>query len=206
MKKLKNIRILSKFILILTALPLSACASHSRWNDIDISGNLPPLDFKMTRANDARQVSGRDYQGKITLLYFGYTYCPDACPTTLANIGRVLRALGPQADAFRVLFVTVDPDRDSVPKLKEYAAAFAPQVDALHGTQNALTSLARRYRVAYSVKPANNEHPYEVTHSSGVYVFDRHGAARLLITSLSTGQPDLQGVEADLRRLIESGN
>lgn len=185
---------------------IAGCTRNNQWNDIDISGTLPSLAFNMTRANDDKPVSAADYHGKVTLLYFGYTYCPDACPTTLTNIGRVLHAIGPKADAIRVLFVTVDPDRDSLPRLKQYAAAFTPQVDALQGNQNALAALARRYRIAYSVKAEGPGQPYEVTHSSGVYAFDRSGDARLLIPSLSTAKPDLRGVEADLRKLTQASN
>lgn len=202
----KSLRGLSLTFSASALILMAGCAHNKQWNDIDISGTLPSLAFNMTRANDGKPVSEADYRGKVTLLYFGYTYCPDACPTTLANIGRVLHAIGPRADAVRVLFVTVDPNRDSLPKLKQYAAAFGPQVDALQGNQNALTALARRYRIAYSVKPESPGQPYEVTHSSGVYAFDRAGDARLLIPSLSTAKPDLQGVEADLRKLTKASN
>jgi protein SCO1/2 len=188
----------------LLVLVLASCARQDRWHDTDVTGSLPQLAFDMVRAGDGKPVTGADYSGKVTLLYFGYTYCPDVCPLTLANAGKVLRTLGQDAKPVRLLFVTVDPDRDSLPVLKQYAGAFAPQVDALRGDPNALAALARRYRVAYSVKPAGSEQAYEVTHSSGIYAFDRKGMPRLLITSLSTGSPDVAGVVEDLRRLIKS--
>lgn len=187
-------------------LTMSGCFRQGDWHNTNVRGSLPQLALDMVRAGDGKAVTGSDYRGKVTLLYFGYTYCPDACPLTLSNAGRVLRLLGPEANSVRVLFVTVDPQRDKLPVLKEYARAFAPQVDALRGDPNALAALARRYRVAYSVKPAALGQPYEVTHGSGVYAFDRKGTPRLLISSLSTATPDLQGTAQDLHRLIEEAN
>ncbi len=183
----------------------SGCSRQDPWHNTDVTGSLPRLAFDMVRAGDGRDVTGADYRGKVTLLYFGYTFCPDVCPLTLANTARVLRALGPDANMVRVLFVTVDPDRDTLPVLRQYARAFAPQVDGLRGDPDALAALARRYRVAYSVKPAAPGQAYEVTHGSGIYVFDEKGSTRLLVSSLSTGHPDVAGTAQDLRRLIRSG-
>jgi protein SCO1/2 len=183
---------------------LPAHADHG-WHDIDMSGISPPLEFSMTRAGDGRRVTQADYRGNVVLLYFGYTFCPDVCPLTLSNVTHILTKLGKEADRVRVLFVTVDPDRDTLPVLRQYAAAFGPQVDGLRGTPDALVALARRYRLEYSVAPASAGHPYTVTHSSAIYVFDQTGAARLLIPSLASQSPDIDGVTADLRRLIEGG-
>jgi len=157
----------------------------------------------MTRAADRKTVTAADYRGKVTLLYFGYSFCPDVCPMTLSNVARVLREIGPRASDIRVLFVTVDPDRDTLAVLKPYAAAFAPQVDGLRGDPDQLAALARRYRVAYSVSPASPGHVYEVTHSSGIYAFDRLGRPRLLISSLSSARPDVTGTAEDLRALLK---
>ena len=178
-----------------------ALADHG-WHDIDMQGVSPPLRFSMTRASDGRTVTGADYRGKLVLLYFGYTFCPDVCPMTLGNIARILQRLGKQATQVRALFVTVDPNRDTLPVLKQYAAAFAPEVVGLRGTPDALTALARRYRVAFSVTPASKTAPYQVTHSSAIWVFDRSGAVRLLVPSLASADADLNGVTSDLRRLL----
>jgi protein SCO1 len=180
---------------------LAGCGDGRKWHAIDVSGSLPPLSLTMTRADDGKRVSAADYRGKIVLLYFGYTQCPDECPTTLANLARILHRLGRQARAVRVLFVTVDPKRDTAPVLSAYVRNFAPQIEGLRGTPDELAALARRYRVVYSVTPATPGHPYEVTHSAGIYVFDRRGAARLIIASLATAKPDIAGSTADLRRL-----
>ncbi len=140
------------------------------------------------------------------MLYFGYTFCPDICPTTLANVAEILNQLGPEAEHVRVLFVTVDPDRDTAPVLAAYVKNFAPQIEGLRGTPDQLEALARRYRIAYSVTPETKDHPYEVTHSSAIYVFDASGAARLLVSSLGTAEPDVAGTAADLKQLVEEAN
>ena len=90
------------------------------WNSDDMTGALPKLAFTMTRASDGKTVTAADYKGKIVLLYFGYTFCPDVCPTTLLNITTMLKKMGKKADDVRVLFVTVDPNRDTLPVLKQY--------------------------------------------------------------------------------------
>jgi protein SCO1 len=113
-----------------------------------------------------------------------------------------LTRLGPAARDIRVLFVTVDPNRDTAPVLAAYVKNFGAQLVGLRGTPDQLAVLARRYRVVYSVTPAAEGHPYEVTHSSAIYVFDRRGAARLLVASLASTAPDIAGTVADLRRLV----
>lgn len=183
-------------------LPLAGCDSSNKWHEDDVTGSLPSLSFDMFDATDDKPVTAADFRGKVVLLYFGYTNCPDLCPTTLTNVATVLHRLGKYANDVRVLFVTVDPNRDTLPVLKRYVALFAPQVVGLRGTPDALTSLTRRYRVAYSVTPAHDGHPYEVTHSAVIYIFDQHGNARLLVSDMATQHPDIAGTTADLRRLI----
>jgi protein SCO1/2 len=185
-----------------TALP-GTPAYAGQWHALDVSDSSPSLAFAMTRASDGKQVTQADYRGRVVLLYLGYTFCPDVCPTTLSNIADALRRLGSDASAVRVLFVTVDPGRDTLPVLAEYAANFAPEIQGLRGTPDQLAALARRYRLVYSVTPGTGDHPYEVTHSSAIYVFDRSGAARLLVSSLGSAKPDIKGLAADLRQLIE---
>jgi protein SCO1/2 len=183
-------------------LALSACHKQTAWHSTDVSGAVPALRLSMTRANDGKAVDAADYRGKVTLLYFGYTFCPDVCPLTLSNIGRVLKNLGNSSSGVRALFVTVDPNRDTSAVVKKYVAAFDPHIDGLRGDPDQLAALARRYRVAYSVDPHGANGAYEVTHSSGIYAFDRTGKARLLISSLSTDKPDIDGATDDMRALL----
>lgn len=187
----------------LSLILLSACGEQATWHNTDITGNLPALDFDMTRVNDGKSVTAADYRGKVVLLFFGFTNCPDVCPMTLSNVGQVLKRLGPAADTVRVLFVTVDPDRDTPSALAQYVASFGFPVDGLRGDANALAALARRYRVAYSTRPSVTGQDYEVTHSSGIYAFDRRGTPRLLISSLAIQNPDFDGAAADLQRIVD---
>jgi protein SCO1 len=190
--------------LLLAAAALRAAPAYADhgWHDIDMTGISPPLQLSMTSASDGKEVTAADFRGDVVLLYFGYTFCPDVCPLTLSNVANILKRLGDRADHVRVLFVTVDPARDTLPVMKQYASAFAPQIVGLRGTPDELASLARRYRIEYSVTPASDGHPYAVTHSSAIYVFDQTGAARLLIPSLASQSPDFAGVTADLNRLL----
>ena len=172
----------------LTAMLIFAttgCGPATRADATDITGVMPPLSFSMVRANDFETVSAADYRGKTVLLYFGYTHCPDECPTTLANIGAALRKLGPAARNVRALFVSVDPGRDTIAVLRRYVQAFAPQIDGLRGTDDAIAMLARRYRVLYTVTPAAPGHAYEVMHSDSLFLFDGTGRARFVLTSTS---------------------
>jgi protein SCO1/2 len=189
-------------VLAVLAVVLLGGLDASVWQaSLDVSGNALPLELRMTRAPDGREVTEADY--RVVLLYFGYTHCPDLCPLTLVNLAAVLKRLGPDAKRVRVLFVAVDPQRDTLAVLAKYVKAFAPQVEGLRGSPDELAALAGRYHADYSVTPATGDHPYEVTHSAVIYVFDGSGAARLLIPSLGDAKPDLDGTAADLRRIVE---
>jgi protein SCO1 len=176
--------------LIFAMLALLGC-SKPAWHMTDISGAMPRLYFRMTA--NGKPVGGADFRGKVVALYFGYTHCPDVCPTTLANLTDMAAKVG--SPDLRLLFVTVDPARDTDTVLADYAKAFSPQVVGLRGTPNQLASLARSYRVAYTVKPGP---PYEVMHSNAVFFFDRDGRARLVTTDTS----DTAAMVEDVKRLL----
>ncbi len=176
---------------------LAACGrGEVRPGVSDVTGAMPALAFSMTRANDNAGVTAADYRGKAVVLYFGYTNCPDECPATLANLSAVLKRLGPHAKDVRVLFVTVDPARDTVPALAKYVAAFAPEIAGLRGTPDAIDQLTRRYRVLYSVKPAPAGE--EVMHSDAVFLFDRDGRAKEVMLSTD----DTKAVAGDIQALL----
>ncbi len=184
---------------ILISLACAACGPDGNGSSVtDITGAMPRLAFSMQRASDGAEVTARQYRGKIVVLYFGYTHCPDICPTTLANLSDVLHRLGSSAGSVRVLFVTVDPERDTLPVLKEYARAFATQIEGLRGDDNSLTDLARRYRVAFEIKKSSPGQEYSVMHSDAVFIFDRDGRARLVATSTD----DVGVLATDLRNLL----
>ncbi len=176
---------------------LAACSSGPRWGLKDISGLAPELAFSLT---DPQRHTWRaqDFRCKVTLLYFGYTHCPDICPTTLARLSQAIRALGPRATAVRVLFISVDPARDSPEVLRDYARAFGPQFVGLSGRERELRALNKRDRLTYSLGEPDARGDYEVTHSSAVFIFDRSGAPRLL----ATRSDPVATITADLGRLI----
>lgn len=179
---------------------LAACGpSGGNWHATNITGAMPPLDFTLTRASDGSVVHASDYSGKVVVLYFGYTNCPDVCPATLANLSDALHELGPRADEIRILFVSVDPKRDTPRVLNDYVRSFAPQTDGLSGTDDQLTDVTRRYRVIFGVKPVASGQAYEVMHSSAAFFFDRAGRARLV----STKTDDIGALAADLRRMLD---
>ncbi len=185
-------------VAMIGASALVGCApTQSSFHAKDITGVLPRLEFQLT-SGSGRNLTAADLRGKTTLLYFGYTQCPDACPMTLTYISAALKQLGAEEDRVRVLFVSVDPQRDTPEVLKRYVTSFGPQVIGLTGSDAQLTSVTRRYRVAYRRDPPNSDGDYAVYHSSAVFVFDGQGRARLLATPSSAND----GLAEDLRALI----
>ena len=190
---------LGRIPVLMLCLLLWSCGSEKPYHMTDITGAMPKLQFRMERANDHAIVSADSYRGKVVILYFGYTHCPDVCPTTLANLSEVLKRLDTRAYDVSVLFVSVDPDRDTPEVLAPYVRNFAKQIDGLTGPPNGLMALTRRYRVLYSVTKDSPGHPYEVMHSNSVFFFDRSGAARLVTTSTN----DIAGITEDVKRLLD---
>lgn len=185
---------------LLLLLSLAACTkSDPPFLLQNITGLMPKLEFTLTD-QDNKDVSAENFRGQVVLLYFGYTECPDACPTTLAMLRQALQSLGSRAAGVRVLFVSVDPQRDTAPVLKRYVAAFGPQFVGLRGDDSALNALTRRYRVAYHREKPGADGYYSVDHSSAVFVFDRTGQPRLLAGSTSKAET----ISSDLRRLLAS--
>ncbi|SDV51010.1 SCO family protein [Chitinasiproducens palmae] len=169
------------------------------WHLTDVSGHLPDLAFTLS-GRQGGEVDQRLVAGKVVLLYFGYTHCPDVCPTTLGKLVSVLGRLGDAADDVRIVFVTVDPARDTPAAMTRYVAAFDPaHAIGLSGTPAQIRWLAKRYRVAYEAAHASDDGAYEVMHSAGVYVFDRAGRARLVAME---GDKDA-AILADVQRLLK---
>ena len=180
---------------------LAAGCRDDSWHSIVLNGALPRLAFEMTRARDGKLVTQVDYAGRPVLLFFGYTHCEDVCPLTIGYLAQVMGLVGPKAQDTAVLFVTVDPNRDTLPVLNRFLDSLDPQFDALRGTPDQLARLARRYRVTYKVTPATATAPYSVQHGPSVYIFDRKGTARLMVPKLYDSTADLAGVAADITRL-----
>ncbi len=187
-------------VVLALLLGAAGCAERPRWRLKDVSGVVAPLELELSD-DRGRQVSEADFRGKVVMLFFGYLSCPDVCPATLVRLSEAVRRLGERAGEVRVLFVSVDPRRDTLAALRAYVAAFAPQVVGLRGEEPVLRRLTRRYRVTYGYGEPDEDGFYLVSHSSAVFIFDRQGRARLLATS---GDP-VEAIAADLRRLVEAG-
>lgn len=185
---------------LVLAFMLAGCAgSDPHFILKNITGLVSPLEFQLTN-QDGQPVTAADYRHELVLLYFGFTHCPDECPTTLTTLANALRTLGPAASRVRVLFVTVDPRRDTTEVLKRYVDNFGPQFVGLRPDEQELTDLSKRYRIAYHYEKPDQYGNYEVDHSSAVFIFDGDGRARLLALSDNTAQQ----VASDLRRLLAS--
>jgi protein SCO1/2 len=195
-------RILKGLLTAVAALSLAACTEDPNWNAKDVSGLMPDLQFELARAPSGDTVTAADYAGKIKLVFFGFTYCRDVCPATMAKLGQALSAMPEQtADDVRVLFVSVDPKRDTPQRLADYTSGFGERFVGLLGEIDYLRELTKRYRTTFSHGEPNEDGHYMVSHSSAVFVFDRSGKLRLL------AKPDqsINGLVADLERLVESG-
>ena len=129
-----------------------------------------------------------DFRGKAVVVFFGFTHCPDVCPTTLADMAGVMKQLGPQAERVQMLFITVDPERDTPQALDRYVHAFDPRFVALRGDPAATQRVAKDFKIFYEKRKEGDS--YTVDHSAQSYVFDPQGRLRLLVRP--------QGIAADL--------
>jgi len=140
----------------------------------------------------------QDFRGKIVVMFFGYTQCPDVCPTTMAEMATVLKEMGPSADEVQVLFVTVDPERDTQELLSHYVPAFDKRFIGLYGDAAATAKVAKEFKVFYAKAPGADASSYTVDHTAGSFVFDKQGQLRLFVRH---GQgPGL--IAHDLRQLL----
>ncbi len=193
------------FALLFLLLALATLAGCHRSETLplrltDVSGHMPDLDFKLID-DHGKPATGADYRGKVVMLYFGYTHCPDVCPLTLARLHVVMQRLGPLADDVRILFVSVDPTRDTPAAMRAYASAFDPHVVGLTGDPRDIEALSKRYRSAYTREPGGKDGNYEVSHGSAIYLFDRHGEARVLAMPTDS----LDDLVHDLHLLLDPG-
>jgi protein SCO1/2 len=201
--KLRRPKRFALLLLLLALITLAGCQREEKlpFRLTDVSGHMPDLDFKLTD-DHGKPVTGADYRGKVVVLYFGYTHCPDVCPLTMAQLHVVMQRLGPLADKARILFVSVDPTRDTPSVMHAYVNAFDPRAVGLTGDPRDIEALSKRYRSAYTREPDGKDGNYEVSHSSAMYVFDAKGSARVLATPANS-QDDLVH---DLHLLLDNGN
>ncbi|GHD57029.1 SCO family protein [Jeongeupia chitinilytica] len=160
------------------ALLLAACGQSTSFQGSDISGASFGGDFTLT-AQDGKPRKLSDFHGKAVALFFGYTQCPDVCPTTMVELKEVMKQLGPDADKVQVLFVSVDPARDTTAVLAQYVPAFDPRFIGLTGSKADVDKVAGQYKVI--VQQQGDGANYTVDHSAGTYLIDKQGKLRVLV-------------------------
>jgi protein SCO1 len=184
------------------ALALGGCDRGApQFKSTDITGAPYGKSLALT-GHDGRPRTLADFRGKVVVLFFGYTQCPDVCPTTLAELARVMKSLGTDADQVQVLFVTVDPERDTRDILAHYVPAFDPRFLGLYGNPEATRAVAKEFKVFFEKRPGSTPGSYTVDHSAQVYVLDKKGRLRLFVREqrIATDLPH------DLRLLLQEGD
>ncbi|MFP5404383.1 MAG: SCO family protein [Gammaproteobacteria bacterium] len=187
----------------LAALVLVACEPASapppNFQATDITGAPFARDFTLTDHHGATR-SLADFRGKAVAVFFGYTHCPDVCPTTLADFAAALKQLGPLASKVQVIFVTVDPERDTPELLRQFVPAFDPSFLGMYTDAESLERLAKEFKVVYQKSSVKADDDYLIDHSAGTYVYDAQGRLRLLMPYGSS--PD--AIANDLRTLLSA--
>ena len=187
-------------VLLAVVLALSACgAGGPKFQSSDVTGARFGRGFDLTDATGKPRTLA-DFHGKVVVLFFGYTQCPDVCPTTLSALAQTMKTLGADASRVQVVFVTVDPDRDTAPLLASYVSAFDPSFVALRGDADAIARTAKEFKILYQKQPGRTPESYTVDHSAGTFVFDPQGRLRLYV---GNGQgPDV--FAHDIRELLRA--
>jgi len=173
---------IARSVLVAAVLVASAACSPDapKFRASDVTGTTFGRDFKLTDHTGTPRTLA-DYRGKAVVLFFGYTQCPDVCPTTLAELAEVMKRLGPDADRVQVLFVTVDPDRDTQDLLSKYVPAFDPRFVGLFGDADATARTAKEFKIVYQKQPGQTPGTYTVDHSAGTFIFDPNGKLRVYV-------------------------
>jgi len=186
-----------RLLLFSLALILAACQPAGSFRAVDITGAAYARELALTDHNGAKR-SLADFRGKLTVVFFGFTQCPDVCPTTLSDMAEVRKRLGKQGDQVQVLFVTIDPERDTQALLAQYVPAFDPSFVGLYGDAAQTAAVAKEFKVFYAKAPGRTPNSYTMDHTAGSYVFDREGRVRLFVRHGSS----VEDIEHDLRRLL----
>jgi len=169
-----------RFFLLILLLGLGACSGKPvAFQGTDITGADWGRDFQLAD-HTGKPRSLADFRGKVVVMFFGYTHCPDVCPTTLGEMAQVMKRLGPDADRVQVLFVTLDPERDTPELLAQYVPAFDPRFLGLYGDEATTRKTAADFKVFYQKQAGTGDKSYTLDHSANTYVFDPQGRLRLL--------------------------
>ena len=191
-------KILTAAVLALLMAALAACdLLTSGYHGIDLTGVDWGRDFRLKDA-DGRERSLADWRGKYVMVFFGFVYCPEVCPSALIRAAEVRNALGADKEKVQVITITLDPERDTPVDIRNYATAFDPSFVGLWGTPERIREVAKEFHVYYQKVPAGSS--YTIDHTAFTYIFDPEGRLRLAMGHKQTTQQYL----ADLRRLMGS--
>lgn len=188
----------SLFLLISTFLFLAACTPEpTEFTGSDITGTGLGQDMAIPDTTGQLRTLA-DYKGQVTVVFFGFTHCPDVCPTALAELSHTLELLNDQADQVQVLLISVDPERDTPEVLSEYVQAFHPSFVGLTGTVDQLHKAAQSFKAYYAKSPGPTPEQYSMDHTASFYVFDKKGDVRVLIS----GDASADEIASDIRQLL----
>jgi protein SCO1 len=190
---------MKKILLIFFILLLTACSQKTpQFNSVDITGADYAKDFKLTdHTGKVRTMA--DFNGKVVALFFGYTQCPDVCPTTMADMARVMTNLGDDSKRVQVLFATLDPKRDTPELMAQYVPGFHPSFLGLTGDEANIKKTARDFKIYSQIVEGKTKDSYTIDHTAGMFVFDPSGRLRLFV---SYGMaPDK--ITVDLKQLLK---
>jgi len=198
---------LARMLLLCTAVALAGCGDGKpQFRNTDVTGADYAKGFALTDHN-GKKVTLADYKGKVVTVFFGFTQCPDVCPTALAEMREVVSRLGPDGQKLQVLFITIDPERDTQALLAQYVPAFHPGFVGLYGDAATTAAVAKDFKVFFQKVPGKTPGSYTMDHSAGTYVFDPQGRLRLFVRPAPAGDTgsSLERLVSDIRLLL-AGN
>ncbi len=168
-------------LVALLASLLAACGPDApKFQGSDVTGTSFGRDFDLVDASGHRRTLA-DFRGKVVVVFFGYTHCPDVCPTTLAELAEAMKQLGQDAQRVQVVFITVDPERDTAELLARYVPAFNPTFIGLRGDAEATARVTKEFKILVQKQPGPTPDTYTVDHSAGTFVFDPQGRLRVYV-------------------------
>jgi len=189
------------FLTLSLALALAGCdqfsATKPAFKGVDLTGAEYAKTLSLSD-QDGKSRTLAEFKGKVVVVFFGYTQCPDVCPTTMAELAEVKRSLGSDGDKVQGVFVTVDPERDTAPLLKAYLGSFDPSFVALRGSEEQTKAAAKEFKVFYAKVPGKSEGSYTMDHTAASFVFDKQGRVRVF-TRYGSGA---QALAEDIKLLL----
>lgn len=191
-------KLITSIVLLLTLCACNQQNTKLDFKNTDVTGLAYATDFNLPDFN-GKERHLADFKGKVVLMFFGYTQCPDVCPTTMAELSTVMKELGPLADQVQVIFVSLDPERDTREILAQYVPAFDKRFLGLVGDMAATRKIANDFKLFYEKVPGKTPGSYTIDHSAGSYVFDKEGRIRLFVRFNQGPEPIVHDIKLLLK-------